>query len=207
MPDYSAFPEDIQDDLESFSNEIDELMRQLEQGEITLDQWRDLFAGLLASYVVAAFLIGSGLADIAGEANTWLTNWLAVQLDYLNNFKDAIRANRETGSNWSPGFDARARMYAASMIAPYWYGETFGLPLPAMPGDMSSECGVLDACGWEIDWLDREQGDADCYWRLDVQRIVREHCQQCLERARQWNPLKVRGWRLVLPEVTKGLHA
>lgn len=207
MPDYTPYAEDIQDEMESFSFEIDELMRRLEQGEITLEQWRDLFAALLASYITLSYLIGSGGAAVGGEARGWLVNWLAGQLDYLNNFRDTIRANRDTGSNWSPGFNARARMYAGSVIAPYWYGETEGLPLPALPGDMSSDCGELDACAWDIDWVDRERGDADCYWRLNAQRVVLEHCQQCIERARQWNPLKVRGWRLVLKPVAKESHA
>jgi hypothetical protein len=39
-------------------------------------------------------------------------------------------------------------------------------------------------CRWEI--VDR--GDHwDCYWRLGIA----EHCPDCVERARNWNPLTI----------------
>lgn len=207
MSDFTSYPDDIQEEMQSFSDEVTALMRRLESGEIDEDQWRDRFAMLLATYIAVSYVIGSGITEISGAANVWVTNWLASQLDYLNNFLASIRANRAAGGGWTPGYDARAQMYVTSMVAPYWYGETEGLPLPALPGDGSSDCGQNDACGWILNWIDRDKGDCDAYWKLNVQRVVVEHCQQCKERARQWNPLKIRGWRLVLPPVTKQKRA
>lgn len=203
MPDYDAYPDEIQDALASFESDVDALMGRLEMGKISESQWRESFAALLASYIALSYLIGSGAQSLTGDAGIWVTNWLASQLDYLNNFLAAIQVNRAAGGGWTPGYNARARMYVTSIVAPFWYGETEGLPLPALPGDGSSDCGQNDACGWDIHWIDREKGDADCYWLLNQQRIVVEHCQQCIERARQWKPLKVRNWRLVLPPVSK----
>lgn len=161
-------------------------------------------AAAAAGVAAGAGAIGALAAGrLLGEARAWLQNWLAGQIDYLDGFYGAIQANRDAGGEFTPAWNGRARMYATSIIAPFWYGATAGLPLPALPGDGSSDCGQADACGWVIDWIDRASGDADCYWRLNQTRVVTEHCQQCVERADKWNPLRVRAWRLDLPPVVK----
>jgi len=54
------------------------------------------------------------------------------------------------------------------------------------------------ACGWDITTVDEEKGDYDCYWVLNAQHIAKIHCQTCIERGREWNPLQIRNNELVL---------
>jgi hypothetical protein len=226
MPDFTDYPDDLQPHLSTFSEAVDALMRDLEEGRITVSEWRERFAELLASFALIGYLVGTrnnpirtprrgrgklpptppGAGDdLTGDALTWMENWLAAQLDYLNGFEDAIKINTSAGGGYSPGWNGRARMYTGAMIAPYWYGATDGLPLPAYPGDLSSACGALDACGWVIEWVNKDKGDADAYWKLNQRRHVQpqNHCQQCVERSHQWNPLRIRGWRLQIPRTAQ----
>lgn len=218
MPEPTDFPDDLEPYLNAFQVDIAALMGELESGTITPPAWRARFGELLATYILVGYFAGSAnntgpripgatggtrpgaAADLQGEPRAWVGDWLGRQLDYLNNWLDAIKTNYSAGGEYVPGWTARGQMYAASVVAPYWYGETQGLPLPALPGDGSSACGQLDACGWIINWIDRAKGDADCVWKLNYTRVVlTEHCQQCKERAVKWNPLQVRDWRLVIP--------
>jgi hypothetical protein len=52
-------------------------------------------------------------------------------------------------------------------------------------------------CRWEIVPVDKKKGDYDAYWRMSDA----EHCQTCIERAQRWNPLRIRGLQLELPNV------
>jgi hypothetical protein len=45
-------------------------------------------------------------------------------------------------------------------------------------------------CAWEIETLDKEKGNFNGTWVLDGQA---QHCQTCLTRAEQWNPVRIRG--------------
>jgi hypothetical protein len=58
-------------------------------------------------------------------------------------------------------------------------------PLPAYPKDGTAECRTKDRCRWVIVPV---LGGWDCYWRLGYA----EHCENCITRARVWNPLRVR---------------
>lgn len=197
MPDYSGFPGKLIPYLESFAGDVDGLMRRLQLEEIDEDAWRDSFAELMASYILTGYFVSGKRASVTSEAGIWLEAWLAAQLAYLDGFRDTILTSRAAGGQWTPGIDARAQMYITAMVAPYWYAETEGLPLPALPGDGSSQCRQNDKCKWRIEWDDRKLGNARAYWELRPA----EHCQTCIERARRWNPLVIRNWQLVLPDV------
>jgi len=60
-------------------------------------------------------------------------------------------------------------------------------------GLIAHNCGQFCKCSWRIVWLDREAGDADAYWETHPA----EHCQTCIERRKQWYPLKIRDWVLL----------
>lgn len=78
---------------------------------------------------------------------------------------------------------ARLNMYVNSANEALWKGYTHDMPpLPAYPGDGSTQCLTNCQCSWEIV---RVEGGWNCYWRLGPA----EHCPDCLARARDWNPL------------------
>lgn len=202
MPDFADYPEDLQPILLDFSEAVDALMRDFQAGKISLDEWRDRFAELLAMYIGTSYMTGAEKDDILGDAGIWITAWLALQLDFLNGFRDTIAANYAAGGQYSGTWDSRAQMYVTSPLPAYWYGVTEGLPLPAYPRDGTSQCLANDRCMWRIVWDDREAGNARAYWELEPGA---EHCQTCLERRKQWYPLVVRNWRLVIPAEAKEL--
>ena len=61
------------------------------------------------------------------------------------------------------------------------------LPLPAMPGDGTSQCLTRCRCSWDITKLEGD-GNYDCTWVMSDA----EHCQTCRQRATDWAPLRVR---------------
>jgi len=199
MPDFADYPDALQPILQDFSEAVTALMRDFQAGKITLAEWRDKFSELLAMYISAGYLVGSEKDDIVGDAGIWLVAWLALQLDYLNGFRDAIAANLAAGGQYAGAWNNRAQMYVTSTVAPFWYGETEGLPLPAVPGDGSSQCLQMCNCGLFIDWIDHDALSADVRWVLNVKRESEHNCQTCRERAAQWNPLKIRDGNLIMP--------
>jgi len=87
---------------------------------------------------------------------------------------------------------ARSRMYMRSSREAFERAKARAVgvpPLPAYPGDGSTRCLTNCACQWEI--IPEVQDDGaivyNCYWRLGPT----EHCPDCIERSRQWNPYTV----------------
>ena len=187
MPiDTTGYPEDFGMLLSEFNQESDRLMRSLETGRITPDDWHSEMKRTMAKYSQSAMMLGKGGA-IGGKELDSLGGWLDDQFKYLQNFATVIGSSSDYNSSW----ESRARMYGASTYTEYWEGKTEGLPLPAQPGQ-GTQCRSNCKCSWEIVWIDKAKGDADCYWRLGNA----EHCQTCEVRAEMWNPVRIRGGNL-----------
>lgn len=144
------------------------------------DAWYDEVARQLRRYTTAAYLSGAGGTTPPRDL---IDGIIKAQLDYLAAFRDEIAAAEE----WKPGWSSRAQMYAESIKAPWWSGKTRGYPLPAMPGDGTTQCLTNCGCAWEIEELAGD-GNADAYWR----RAKDDSCQTCVEREQQWSPLQIR---------------
>lgn len=196
---YEDYPPELGLAVGEFAHAIDNLMNMLENGEITPEEWQEQFNGLVAYFMLTGYALGSGeLPDEEAQQN--LSSGIESQLAFLGAFAALVKMAADNGTlrDKMPAFRRRAQMYATAMVAPFWRGKTIGLPLPALPGDMSTQCGQNCKCQWEIHWLDYTRGDADAYWVLRPA----EHCQTCKERAERWNPLRIRNHELILPDVT-----
>lgn len=145
--------------------------------------WEQEVSRQLARYHAAAMLAGSGAATLTPAMTTIVTRDLATQLSFLRKFGVTI----QDGQQWQAGWNARAQMYAESIKTPYWRGATKMLPLPAMPGDGTSQCLTRCRCSWDITQLEGDN-NYDCYWLLSAT----ETCQTCKQRALDWAPLRVR---------------
>lgn len=132
-----------------------------------------------------AYRLGTG-GTLTDEGAALVNEMLATQSEYLQGFRNALA----DGSLSPAQTAARVQMYAESVKAPYWRGKTAAWPLPAVPGDGSTQCLTNCRCTWDI----RETGEdsADCYWV----RHVDESCQTCIERASEWAPLRIRDGEL-----------
>ncbi len=186
MPtDVSGYPKDFGRMLTDYNNSVELLMKRLEDGKITPDQWQDRMKELLSKYSQIARMLGSRSDELSPEAMESIRNFLSDQFKYLDGFKSIIDA---AGGEYFPAWLPRAQMYGAATVTEYWEGKTEGLPLPAQPGQ-GTQCLGNCKCSWRIVWLDKKAGDVDCYWELGKA----EHCQTCEVRAEQWNPVYIRG--------------
>lgn len=154
-----------------------------------VDAWEDAVAEQLRIAHAAAFLAGSGQQTLEGPARVAIERTLAQQIGFLRQFGVAIR----DGAAWERGWNARARMYAGAISAPYWTGKTRMLPLPAMPTE-GTQCMSNCRCSWEVVPVDESAGDYDAYWRLGSD----DQCQTCTQRAADWSPVQIRGGVLQL---------
>jgi hypothetical protein len=185
MPtDLTGYPDDFAALLKLYNDEVKALMDRLASNSITSTAWRSEMAAMLSRYAQAARMLGADLLSLAPADITELSSWLDEQLKYLDGFETVIKTAEDYNTAWLP----RAEMYGASTYTQYWEGKVGDLPLPAMPAQ-GTNCKSGCKCGWDIQWISRENGDADAYWRLDQSA---QHCQTCLTRSEMWNPVRVR---------------
>lgn len=153
-----------------------------------VEAWQQEIGAQLARYHAAAYLAGSGAPTLAGPAHAAVLTDLATQLAFLGKFGLVVQA----GAQWERGWNARAQMYADSIQVPYWRGKTQLLPLPALPGDGTSQCLTHCRCLWDVQQLEGEN-NYDCTWVM----ADAEHCQTCKQRAADWAPLRIRDGMIV----------
>lgn len=192
--DLDLYPDELGPLVGEFDDDIMLLMDDLEAGNIDADEWRDRFAAMLAGAIALAYFVGMGGTIITADQRAAIDAMLAEQLAYLNRFYEAVAQTFEAGGEFDPAWRSRASMYADAVTEPFWEARTWPWPLPAYPGDGTSQCLTHCRCDWVIQVIDEAAGDADAFWMLGPV----EHCQTCLERARRWNPLQIRGWKLPL---------
>lgn len=154
---------------------------ELEADPARVDAWREEVAAQLRRYSTAAYLAADGPETAAGRRA--VEQDIATQLEFLTQFAIEIQG----AEAWQAGWNARAEMYARSIQVPYWRGATKLLPLPAMPGDGSTQCLTRCGCAWDVSQLEGD-GNYDAYWR----RGKNDSCQGCVEREQQWAPLQIR---------------
>jgi hypothetical protein len=173
-------PPALQRLLDRLYPRVDMLSDDLETGTLEPTAWRDRMAAVLAQGHTAAYMTGQGSSDLAAADQRRLMQDLQTQLGFLDNFTVEIQA----APDFQKGWNARARMYADATGMSFWHGRFRMWALPAVPRDGSSTCGPRCSCQWQIEELEGE-GNALATWKLGPA----DHCQICVERSQQWNPL------------------
>lgn len=150
-------------------------------GDLDADGWQRRMARTLIEHHTAAYLAGKEPDDrvLRKADKAILADVLGAQLDYLNAFADTLAASEDDA--WKTAYEARARLYAGSITQSFWRGRTFGVELPAVPGDGSSPCLGRCGCSWTIE---RADGEIRATWALGPN----DHCETCVERAGRWSP-------------------
>lgn len=144
--------------------------------------WKQEIARQLARYHAAAILAGANVDALSPAMTTAITRDLATQLRFLDKFGVVV----QSGKRWENGYKARAASYALSIKVPFNRGVTRMLPLPAMPAQ-GTNCYGNCGCMWEINELEGD-GNADAYWR----RAKSDSCGTCIQRERDWSPVRIR---------------
>lgn len=168
--------------IKGYLDAIRDSLPDLRPAEV--EKWLRDMAKLIAQYFGAAWMSGQDSPDLdAGEVEQ-VIDQVQAEVGFLRKFALEVQGAEEFQAGW----EKRAESYANGIKAPYWSGKTKVLPLPAMPGDGTSQCLTNCRCKWEVRTLDEGAGNWDAYWRLGQA----DHCQTCIERARQWAPLRIR---------------
>lgn len=185
MPTAKAQPKPLTTLITKLQSAIGATTTDLAHGDIDVDGWRTEMERQLTKHATAAYIAGSGRQMHLDElARKRIAGDVRVQVQFLDQFAVEI----QSASEFERGWQSRAESYADSLSAPFWRGRIKVLPLPSVPGDMSTPCGTHCKCSWSIDELDAEAGDYDCTWI----RHASDSCSGCVERAAQWAPLRIR---------------
>jgi hypothetical protein len=166
---------------------------------MSVSTWRNAFAREMKALHQQALAAGDPTINNDRRATTYIDQVMEAQLGFLDKWTVEIQAAPEFDEGWV----ARSALYALSVKQDYWTGVTHFLPLPAMPGDGTSQCLGNCGCRWDIVWLDEAHMDADAYWRLGKS----DTCQTCKIRAADWAPLQIRAGDLLVTKAwPKGRH-
>lgn len=164
-------------------------------GTISAGEWekqaQELVTTAFLWYVWAA--IGGPDSASDGQYNM-LEFLLESQMAFLAGFAQAL-GNGELSEEM---IAARLRLYFAAAKQAYTSARMLDMGCPdtgVHPGDCSTDCCVNCDCGWRIERL-YGAGNYDLFWELGT---VEDHCKHCKERAKKWNPLRVRGGKFIDP--------
>jgi len=167
------------------------ILAQLTQARIderiSTDKWQHAVGQTLSQYHLAAYAHGANidLRQLTPEDHNLVQAVIDNQLKYLDGYATAWNQGRYNDRGEVALH--RSEMYAAATIGTWWMGKTRGWPLPAWPGDGTTQCKTNCNCSWRIDVLEGE-GNANAYWLLGGS----DHCQTCSQRAEDWAPIQIR---------------
>lgn len=183
--------------------EIQDATDRLATGAISVAEWDDTMRDILATYHLAAFMVGKEDGVLDDDDITAMAEATAEQLDYLDGFLEALEGEPD-GSALADKYRRRAEMYGDAIGASYWRGHSrkYGISLPFWPRDGKTVCLNACACQWSIKEVDAEAGDYDATWRLGAT----DHCDTCKERAKL-KPLRIRGGKYDRSQITAGMYA
>lgn len=167
-------------------------------GQLSAEQWYRQMVDLVnrANIAASALAVG-GVQNLSTEDVRSIERANETQAAYLNRFR------REVEQLSVLAMIARAVLYAGAIAALYWMAvaRMMGMPpLPAQPGVLT-RCHGNCKCSWDIQRLPGN-GNFDAYWRLRPA----EHCPNCLRRAQEFNPLKIRNG-IIQPFNPNGIYS
>lgn len=170
-----------------YKERLGDIHHRLFDKEISIQQWEIEMRDNIKTVFVAQYMLGRGGRDSMTQSDYGrLGLMLRKQYGFLRNFAQEIASGRYT-VNGIGAVAARANMYieASSQAFERGKAEGYGLPrLSQYPGDGNTQCKANCRCH-----LDIKEGDKawQVFWRLGKA----EHCQDCVELSKRWNPLEV----------------
>lgn len=172
---------------------LQQLARARAEGRIDTQTWEDAFSQAIAQYHLAAYAHGASLPlqRLTPADHALVQSVVDRQREYLKGFGDDWDSGRYDQSD--AGAFSRSALYADATTGSWWMGATRGYPLPAWPGDGTTQCKTKCQCSWDVQPLDGN-GNADAYWRLGRA----DHCQTCMQRSEDWAPLQIRNGEIQL---------
>ncbi len=171
-----------------------EIATRLSRGEITVQEWTTEMRGVIRQTYTDNYVMAHG-----GRGTMTPSDWGKVgqltraQYEYLQKFGTDLKNGKydADGVASEAAIARRAGMYPGAANEAFAGGMagSMGLDpsdLPALPGDGSTRCLTNCLCAWSIEYVEEESA-YHCFWQLGLA----EHCEDCLQRAADWNPLVI----------------
>lgn len=162
---------------------IDALTRKFTDGTLSLEDWRTAMRSEIKATSIEEYLLGRG-----GRNSMTQSDWgkIGAELRKQYNYLDRFSAEIQLGTLSDKEIAARARMYTAGANVGYGRGQaaSWGVVLPAYPGDGSTECRNYCRCSWV---MSETEDEIHARWRLGGSR---ERCEDCQRRSSEWSPLR-----------------
>lgn len=184
-----------------YKEQTAKLAKQLVDEKISIEQWRqDMMRAIRDLHYTAAVAGAGGIGYLTPAALAGIDAKVREQGTYLNRWASQLESLRQEKKDINEAaLQRRAAMYSGSAMA--MANETADTvrfasfpKLPCYPVDGLTLCkGNCKCKDWDWNIISEERGDADVYYRLSPA----EHCQVCVERARVFSPLEIRGFRIV----------
>ncbi len=177
-----------------FDAKASDLIDAIGNGSLNLRTFRARFLDALRKHLLTATLASLGNISRLGNSDIRrVDNELKTQARYLDNW--LAQLERVPRENWSlPQMKIRAKMYGAigGRISQETIDKRVFKSFPNLPFYPAEKtlCKNNCKCHWQWNVLDAIKGDADVKWVLGQA----DHCQSCVYRARDFNPLKIRGF-------------
>lgn len=178
--------------IEAFNERTTDLAQQLYSGTLSVDAWQLAMRSELKSLHVNALVISRGGEWRAISQSEWgrLGAHLRGQYNYLHRYARAVQENAlnalSGGKAYSEKYLAmRARLYGGNARASFYRGMAMGL-LPQVPGDGQTQC--LTNCKCELRF---EEGDVPGLLLVYWETRPAEHCDDCLQLEKEWNPYEL----------------
>lgn len=190
-------PEPLRDltDIRRYSNALrlmseqrmEALTREFVDGKMDLAAWVEQMKAELRRANLEQFVVGKGGdRDLINRREYLeLGPELKRQYRYLARFADQLAQKIGAGDSLEFAVQ-RAKLYARSTQASMWRAAV-PVRLPQVPRDGQTACRTNCKCRIEIQYERDENGAIVAvlvYWKLRPA----EHCDDCLELSRTWNP-------------------
>ncbi len=176
--------------VESMRMGMRDLAVDLATGNLTVDQWESAMRKELKTLFVDEYVMAHGGRNTLTHAD-WgrIGSMVREQYKFLSKFAADIEAGRYTDAEGALHLGAvqtRAELYMDAGVYAYEraHALSYGIELPAYPGDGSTSCVTRCACRWSIT---EAEGGFNAVWTLGDA----DHCEDCEARAREWAPLFV----------------
>jgi hypothetical protein len=163
--------------------DVDALVRQLADQDITVQQWEAEMTQALRELFTAQFAFGrGGLNAMTADDYAAADALVESQRTYLRAFAEDVAAGKLSEAQ----IGARAKLYYGSSTQAYEHGRAaaFGVHPPHVPGDGSTPC--LSQCRCFLTYVDKPD-EVHVTWH----KTANESCSGCKGRASSWVPLVI----------------
>lgn len=172
-----------------FERQVNDLFQQILSGDIDIGSGQYRFREMVRQMHGMQLIAGAGGDKSLVSSDDWLKlgEELRSQYLYMEKFFRDIASGKISPAQAA----ARARMYAHSSRATFWRQAVgVDVKLPAVPGDGSTDCVTNCRCRWSFEYERNRRGRVIAVlakWNI----LPGENCATCVDRAAQWNPLRI----------------